>query len=94
VGRVRGADAVGGQHLDRAPEKFLPPVPEERLGLSVDGHDDAVAIDDDDGVRGGLEEAPESRFARLGFLQAVHQSRIPHRQSDDCFALGRFKTTH
>ena len=55
VGAVRVVEALGHQHLHRLSQQFLAFVPEQRLHLCVDQHDQAVSTDSHDRVRQRLQ---------------------------------------
>ena len=63
-------------------------VAEQLLGLRVDEHDVAVAVDDHDGVRRRLEQAPELRLAGLQLAQAPEHRRVTLADGDHRFVLG------
>jgi hypothetical protein len=54
VSRVLSAEPLGDEHLDRAAVQLGPRITEKLLRLGVGQVDDAVAVDDDDGVRSRL----------------------------------------
>ena len=59
VANVRVPETSRKQHLKRLPQQCLPAVAEELFRLLVDRRDDAFAVDDHDGVRGGVQQLPE-----------------------------------
>jgi len=56
VRRVGPPVALGDQQLDRLTEELLARVVEQHLGLTVDQADEALLVDRDDGVGGGVEQ--------------------------------------
>ena len=73
-----GAEALGHEHLDRLPEQLARGIAEQILGLGVDQEDAAVAVDDDDGVRRGLEKAAKARLAFLALGNVAQCHDHPH----------------
>jgi hypothetical protein len=71
------AEALGHQNLDRLSEQFVPRMPEQPLGLRIDEYDAASLVDDDDGVRSGLEQPAE-----LGFRTAPVRE-VTNRAADE-----------
>ena len=65
VAGVPAAETLGDQHLDRPAEQLAPRIPEQPLGLGVHQDDLALAIDDDHGVRCGLQQPAELRLHPL-----------------------------
>ena len=74
----RLAQALRYNQLHRLPEQLFAPVAEEPFGLFIYQGDCPVAVDDDNGVRGRLDERPKPiarRFACGPFLQLILPSR-------------------
>ena len=59
------AKALGNQDFDRLIEQFLTLVTEQFLGLSVDEDDPAILVDNDDRVRGSLQQTSELLLSLL-----------------------------
>ncbi len=75
------AEPFGQQDLKRRAEELVPRVPEALLGLTVDEHDTAGAVDDDDRVRSRFEQPLEPGLGRLGIdglavLSWVHRGSL------------------
>src|SRR5258706_6220769 len=75
--RVASTKPLGDEFLDLLSEELGPLEAEELLHLGVDQLDDAVTIDDHDGIRGGLEETSEHR------LRALAIRDVPDRAHDE-----------
>ena len=82
VPRMGSAKAIGNEDLDPLPDEFLPGVSEEPLRLGVDQHDAPVLVDDDHGVRSGLQQVLES------FLRLLAIADVTDRGGDERLIFG------
>ena len=57
-------EALGHQHLDRAPQEFLARIAEEPLDLAIDQDDRAVLVDHQEAARRRLDRRPQSQLDR------------------------------
>src|SRR5687767_9916365 len=73
--RMFGSEPLGHEFLDGGPQELAPRIPEQQLGLSVDEHDVAVSIDDDDRVRRGFEETSKLVFRSLALGDVANGAR-------------------
>jgi len=69
----------GHQHADITAEHFLRAVAKYPLGRRIDGFDDAVLVDGDDGIDGHIEQRTK---ARLGIMRVL--SRRMQVLGSDC----------
>src|SRR6266850_622299 len=67
--------ALRQQHLDFLVKQFAARVPEELFGLRIHQHDVAVAVHDDDGVRGGFQQPLEFLLRFLALADVADRAR-------------------
>ena len=79
---MRPAKALGNEELDPFPDEFVSCVAEEPLRLGVDQDDAPVLVDDDHGVRSGLQQVLES------FLRLLAITDVTDRGRDERLTLG------
>ncbi len=77
VAGMFAAKTLGHQHLDFLANEFFAGVTEELLGLRIHQDDLPPAIDNDDGVRRGLQQSPKLLF---GFFAFGNVANGAHRQ--------------
>ena len=75
MGAVRVVEALRHQHLHRLPQQVLACVSEQHLDLRVDQHDQTVATDSHDRVRGQLQQRRLRCQARGDVTVDLQQSR-------------------
>src|SRR5216684_3613836 len=66
-------EALGYQDLDGLPQEVGSTVFEEFLSLRVDEDNTALPVDNDHGVRRGLQEISELRLSPLAVADVVHE---------------------